>query len=86
MILIRFGYYHVYPYNLFACDCMKSFKNCLKRVDNEESREVARLFFDVVNMKCSKKVKKTTCKKYSKWFDQCLDEETTTKIVLDSVN
>ena len=40
---------------------------------SEESTEVFRLFFDVLDLKCYDLEKSVNCNHYSTWFDKCED-------------
>ena len=56
---------------------MKKFRGCLDALidefddDADTAEEVRRLFFDVLDMKCSRKKKFKVCEKFDEWFQGC---------------
>ena len=69
----RHGYLNVYPYNMNDCECTKKFKQCLLDLDTDLAKELHRLYFSVMNLKCFTFVPRKICVQYSKWFDSCED-------------
>ena len=69
----RHGYLNVYPFNMNDCECTKKFKQCLLDLDTDLAKELHRLYFLVMNLKCFTFVPRKICVQYSKWFDSCED-------------
>ena len=67
----RHSFLNVNLYDMSDCQCMEGFRNCLKGLDTELSKELQHLFFDLLDMKCYDLESGTMCQKYSKWFDSC---------------
>uniref|UniRef100_R4G2M5 PLA2-SepT-1 n=1 Tax=Sepioteuthis australis TaxID=61682 RepID=R4G2M5_9MOLL len=40
------------PFTINACDCEKSFANCLKKVDNKEAKKVLKYHFEIFSGTC----------------------------------
>ena len=76
----------MYPYRLIDCDCTEAFKTCLDKViddtdgssegSREEAAEVRRMFFDVLDMKCSRLREYEICHEYGEWFAECKESTT----------
>ena len=75
----------MYPYRLASCDCLETFRNCLTALGeaDSEATEVKRIFFDVLNMKCSRKEPLELCHEYSEWFDECKNSTLTSILKVD---
>nr|ADD38725.1 Phospholipase A2 isozymes PA3A/PA3B/PA5 [Lepeophtheirus salmonis] len=82
----QFDLLNVYPYNLKQCSCVSKFKSCLNDLqdsgkDAKLAKEIHRLFFDVLNMKCFDLEEQEICSKWSTWFDSCEEKK-----LIDSVH
>ena len=82
-IFFRFGLLNPFPYSLSDCECLQDLHQCLKTVNDDQSKEVYHYFFDVVGMKCIRKDIRKFCGKYDQWFQECLEPETEERNVID---
>lgn len=57
----------MYPFTLYSCLCADAFRSCLSSLkDDDLARETERLFFDVLDMKCSVKTEYQVCEEFDR--------------------